>query len=144
MTRQEFRLRDWDWDVVAFYDAGPEDADEVFRALRDAHCTRAVLSDSYDILYRFHPNRGLTYTNNALRRSVMLIGRTTCAAQFMDSYDHEKGHLCEHICEAEGIGTKTEEKQYLAGEIGRQTFAPASKYLCEHCRATSRRRRLVN
>ncbi len=64
----------------------------------------------------------------------MVIALTSSPAQFQNSLDHEKGHLCRHISRAFGIDPYSEEEQYLAGEIGQSMFPVAKRFLCEHCR----------
>lgn len=64
----------------------------------------------------------------------MLIGITSSADEFQSTFDHEKGHLAMHICSALHINPFSEEYQYLTGEIGKQLFKIAKKFMCEHCR----------
>lgn len=79
-------------------------------------------------------NMGFTWSDCDARRSVLIIGKTTDAAQFNDTYDHEKGHLAIHICQEYDMDPFSERYQYLTGEIGRQMFIVAKHYLCDHCR----------
>ena len=79
-------------------------------------------------------NTGCTFTNQELRSTTIIIARSTDAAQFNDTYDHEKGHLAMHICQYENIDPFSEEYQYLTGEIGRLMFPAAKQFLCDHCR----------
>ena len=79
-------------------------------------------------------NRGITFSNDSMRETVIVIGETTCPAQFSHSFDHEKHHLAMHIAKVDGIDPFGEELAYLVGEIGYQTFPIAKRFLCEHCR----------
>jgi len=79
-------------------------------------------------------NNGLTYSNFKRRVSVMVIGLTQTPDEFQNTYDHEKGHLAMHIAEEDNIDVFGEEFQYLTGEIGKQTFKIAKRFMCEHCR----------
>lgn len=62
------------------------------------------------------------------------MGITDSSDEFQNTYDHEKGHLAMHICSALGIDPFSEEYQYLTGEIGKNMFKVAKKFLCDHCR----------
>lgn len=79
-------------------------------------------------------NRGITFSNDSMRETVVVIGETTCPAQFSHSFDHEKHHLAMHIAKVDGIDPFGEELAYLVGEIGYLTFPIAKRFLCEHCR----------
>ena len=75
--------------------------------------------------------------NNSIsfaHRSLIVIGPSSSAEEFLDTWDHEKGHLAMHISISENIGPFSEEYQYLTGEIGRQMFSVAKKFLCNECR----------
>lgn len=137
--RQEFRLHGWRWDVTVFYEAGPRDVDEILAVLEDIGCQGDKLKDARDTILSGERNFGVTYSNYQTRASVVVIGRTSSAAEFQNSYDHEKGHLVKHICQALHISPWGEEAEYLAGTIGQKTFVYARHLLCEQCR-----RRLAN
>lgn len=79
-------------------------------------------------------NTGFTYSNTLHKCSVIIIGLTSSAEQFQNTFDHEKGHLAMHIAEAYNIDLFGEEFQYLIGEIGQKMFRKAKQFLCDHCR----------
>lgn len=61
----------------------------------------------------------------------MVIANTTSYGQFQNTFDHEKGHLARHICQADDIDPYGEEAQYIAGEIGQKMWRVAKEYICE-------------
>lgn len=67
-------------------------------------------------------------------RSIVVIGLTTSAEEFQNTFDHEKGHLAMHISSALKIKPYGEEYQYLTGEIGQSMFKIAKRFLCDDCR----------
>lgn len=134
MTRQVFYLKQWDWFVTVFYEAGPDNYDEIVDALIDAGCKDDKLQDAKTEINKGLPNYGLTFTGYKRKMSVVVIGKTTSADEFQNSYDHEKGHLVKHICQALHISPWGEEAEYLAGAIGQKSFVYAKNFLCEHCR----------
>ena len=79
-------------------------------------------------------NKGYTYSNLSKRESIIVIGATTCPAEFQHTFDHEKLHLAMHIAKEDNIDLFSEDLAYLVGDIGIQMFPIAKKFLCEHCR----------
>ena len=134
MKRQIIYLESWNWLVVAFYDCGPDDADEALSALREIGCRGWQLFSARRNLKGIGRNNGVTYTNGRLRQSVMVIGKTSSADEFANSYDHEKGHLVKQIVQCEHMDPFGEEAEYLAGAVGGKSFKAAKGFLCDHCR----------
>ena len=64
----------------------------------------------------------------------VVIGLTTSADEFANTYDHEKGHLVRHISQNLGLEPYGEQEQYIAGYVSQQMFRVAKSFLCEHCR----------
>lgn len=87
----------------------------------------AVLNNGTD-------NKGMTYSNTKERESIIIIGSTSCPAEFQHTFDHEKIHLAMHIAKYFEIDPYGEELAYLVGDIGLEMFPIAKKFLCEHCR----------
>ena len=76
----------------------------------------------------------ISLTNSKLKTSIVIIGKTSSADEFQNTFDHEKGHLVMHISQLLGIDVYSEDYQYLAGEIGREMFKEAKKFMCDCCR----------
>ena len=134
MIAQEFTLNDYGWFVRVYY---AEDGYDYDTLRRDLYSLGGELDEIDDLLISLEEegnNAGVTRSNIFQKRSVIIIGPTSSAADFQDTYDHEKGHLAMHICIAEDIDPFSEEYQYLVGEIGRRMFKVAKDYLCENCR----------
>ena len=70
------------------------------------------------------------------KSAIVVIGLTTSAEEFQNTFDHEKGHLAMHISSALKIKPYGEEYQYLTGEIGQSMFKIAKRFLCDDCRQT--------
>ena len=132
MIRQDVYLEKWDWYVIVYYAVDTYYMDEILEELEMIGCTYA---DEIEEDLTQHPyNNGLTYSNMRRRVSLIVIGLTETPDEFQNTYDHEKGHLAMHIAEEDRMDVFGEEFQYLAGEIGKQTFPIAKRFMCEHCR----------
>lgn len=131
---QEFTLSKWNWRVRVFYVVDLIPIDFIVEELYGINCTEKDVNSAIDVLDSGEDNRGITFSNDTKRESIIVIGETTCPAQFSNSFDHEKLHLAMHIARVDNIDPFGEELAYLAGEIGLQTFPIAKRFLCEHCR----------
>ena len=131
---QEFTLKQWDWRVRVFYVVDLIPIDFIIEELYGIGCSKEDVQSAIYVLDSGDDNRGITFSNDQKRESIIVIGETTCPAQFSNSFDHEKLHLAMHIARTDDIDPFSEELAYLVGEIGLQTFPVAKRFLCEHCR----------
>lgn len=131
---QEFTLAKWDWRVRVFYVVDLIPIDFIIEELYGIGCSEKDVDNAIEVLDNGKDNRGITFSNDKERESIIVIGETSCPAQFSNSFDHEKLHLTMHIARVDNIDPFGEELAYLAGEIGFQTFPIAKRFLCEHCR----------
>ena len=131
---QDFTLKQWDWHVRVFYVVDLIPIDFIVDELYGIGCNEDDVQSAIDVLGNGNNNRGITFSNDKERESIIVIGETSCPAEFSNSFDHEKLHLTMHIAKIDDIDPFSEELAYLAGEIGFQTFPVAKRFLCEHCR----------
>ena len=134
MISQHFYLPDYDWEIYSFYAINEYPVDDIIGTLEDCNCSSSDYNKIYTFINQAGYNTGLTYTNNIEGVSIMVIGPTTSADEFQNTFDHEKGHLVSHIASALDIDPYSEEYQYLSGEIGQKLFKKAHIFLCERCR----------
>ena len=131
---QEFYLYDYFWEVKVFYIVDNIPLDYVARELEKIGCTEDDLEKVLSVLNSKEENRGVTFSNVKDRESIIVIGETSCPAEFQHTYDHEKIHLAMHIAKSFEIDPYSERLAYLVGDIGLAMFPIAKKFLCEHCR----------
>ena len=62
-------------------------------------------------------NTGLTYSNKAERKTIIAIGISSDAAEFVNTLTHEINHFIEHVMEALHIESGTEDEAYFTGEL---------------------------
>jgi len=134
MTIQDIHLDNWNWNVRVYYHANKCYKNIILDDLRTLGInSKDIDKITYQLLYG-GVNWGLTYTNIENNYSIVLIGTTTNANQFQNTFDHEKGHLATHIAEVYNIDFYSETYQYLIGDIGLKLFKVAKQYLCDDCR----------
>lgn len=134
MFIQDIYLEDWDWCVKVYYAVDTFYMDDILEELKNIGCPRKRIQQIEKDLTQYPYNNGLTYSNFRCRCSVVVIGLTKTPEEFQNTFDHEKGHLAMHIGECDNIDVFGEEFQYLTGEIGKQMFPIARRFMCEHCR----------
>lgn len=100
MIVQNIYLEDWDWHATIYYAVDSYYADEILDELEWIGCNSTELAKVEAQIRGNEYNTGFTYSNFQHRCSIVLIGLTTSADQFQNTFDHEKGHLAMHIAEA--------------------------------------------
>lgn len=134
MIRQDIYLERYDWHVRIYYAATTYWVERIVRDLRLIGCRGSDLAEARRNLSAGRLDTGLTYSNYRRRATVMVIALTSSPAEFFNSLEHEKGHLCRHISGACHLDPYGEAAQYLSGEVGQKMFPVARRFLCEHCR----------
>lgn len=129
---QEFYLDDFYWNVKVFYVVDSGASEVVLDELKEIGCSGEDLESADYVLHS--ENMGLTYSNIKDYTSIIVISKTTCPAEFQNTYDHEKLHLAMHIAREFHVDPFSEDLAYLVGKIGFETFPVAKKLMCEHCR----------
>lgn len=133
MIAQTVILDDARWTCRVMYEAGKDCINAVESLLRQMGASSSVI-DRARVVLSGPGNEGLTYSNAQERCSLVVITRTSDAAQFADSYAHEISHVIAHISHTDGIDALGEEGQYLYGELVHKTFRVARRFLCDCCR----------
>lgn len=141
MIVQDFYIGRYGWHVRVYYAVTTYWAGWIAGDLESIGCRGYDLERACRSLESGDLNTGITYSNNRMRETVMVIALTSSPEEFQNSFDHEKGHLCRHISKVFGIDPYGEEEQYLSGEIGQKMFPVAKRFLCEHCRKGMKGRR---
>lgn len=122
MTEQEIYIDRYDWTVHVMCDVHSKDAMKVRRHLRDLGCSGIPLEDACNLVLEGEANKGITYSNVDVRKSVVVIGRTTSKSEYMNSLSHEMLHVVQHISEVFMINMYGEEACYLLGGLVQATF----------------------
>lgn len=134
MIVQEFLLEEYDWVVRVYYAIRGYNYDAIEKSLQQLKASEAEIEDAFEDFYSGRMNVGHIYSNLLDRKSVLIIGPTSSADEFQNTFDHEKGHLAMHICLADDIDPFSEKYQYLVGTIGQEMFKVGKMFMCDHCR----------
>lgn len=134
MIKQHFIVDRVFWKVYVYYDVHEEDTEEILNCMEKVNLPNNYLKSAYTILKENKLNSGLTYTNIRNKTSVIVINKTTDAAQFINSFVHEIAHLANHISLAYKIDLSSEELCYISGDIAQEMFSKCHALMCDCCR----------
>lgn len=134
MIRQRFELPNYSWLCHVYYVVTKPNSEEIVGMLERIGCDDETLVRAYNNLTSGKCDTGLTYSNGRRRETVMVFAKTSSAKQFQQSYQHETGHMKDHIAQYFGISPHGEEIQYIGDEIVDATWDIARKLLCDYCR----------
>lgn len=117
MIHQHLCMRVYDWCVDIYYDVKPKDTKRILDLLWELGCPERDMYKAEDLISSGVPNEGLTYSNKRERRTLIVITEVTDPFQFLNSLSHEKQHLEQAICKADGMNPYGEPIAYLSGDI---------------------------
>lgn len=104
------------------------------RELSRLGASEQVLVSAYKNLTSCSLDTGLCFSNGGMRESVLVIAKTSSAAEFFNSFEHEFQHLKGHIAATVGLDPSGESMAYMSGELARDIFPVIKHLLCDCCR----------
>ena len=79
MTKDEFNI--YDWKVIILYECTCNDINYIIKTLKDINCPNKYIKEALNNLETCNLNIGLTYSNTALKSSVIIVNKTSSFAQ---------------------------------------------------------------
>lgn len=116
------------WGILAYYDALPSDFSQLAPILREFGCPEHEIEKAWHTCH--HPNRAFVFNAPWARMSVLVVGRVTHPAQFLNSFMHEADHLQAAILSYYRVPQGTEDAAYLQGFIGQIAYESILPLLC--------------
>ena len=135
MIRQRFHIERYYWNVTAYYAVSEYHYNEIMSSLRRIGCSGDNLSSAEKNLRENKLDSGLTYSNYAIRETVMVVALASSAKQFHRALVHEMRHSQSHIATAFNMNEKGEEVCYLLDDIVGLTHSVTSPLICNCCRS---------
>lgn len=108
--------------------------DEILRQLVRLGAGDDHLRQAEENLRSCSLNTGLTYASGQNRETLMVVAKTTTAAELFNSVVHEIDHAAMFTFPLLGITPGTEEAAYFKGGLARDVFPIIQPYLCDCCR----------
>ena len=134
MIRQRFLIERYYWNVTAYYAVSGYHYNEIMGSLRRIGCSGDNLRSAEKNLKENKLDSGLTYSNYAMRETVMVVALASSAKQFHRALMHEIRHLQSHIATAYNIDEKGEEVCYLLDDIVDEVHDKTASLICNCCR----------
>lgn len=134
MIRTTLYISRYDWLVHCYFAVDCYYTHEIVSKMASIGASDKILSDSFAKMSKCDLNGGITYSNFRRRESVMVTELTSNAAEFLNSFVHETGHLATHIAIADNLDLDGEEVRYIHGDISRALFPFCHSLLCDGCR----------
>lgn len=122
------------WVIDFIFAEGGYDDEAVLAFLYDVDAPYDIMVRANRIMESGKYNRGFTFGNPALHRAVVVVGPTTSAKQFLNTFSHEVDHLSDIIAESLGVKDEREGTSYLSGETTMALAEVICELGCEHCR----------
>ena len=134
MRIQLIYLDQYDWLIKVFYLIEDPHIEGILDELDAIDCEPDAFYKAAEMLENNELNTGFTYTDYYQHVTIMIIGESTCADEFFNTFIHEIGHAAEHIASYYKVKSYSEELQYLTGEIAMKMFIESKDLMCDECR----------
>lgn len=134
MIRQLIYLPKYQWRITAYYSVSCYWTREIMEELYRLGAGEDVLKSAYRNIASCSLDTGLCFSNGSMRESLLVIAKTSSAAEFFNSFEHEFQHLKGHISTTLGFDPNGEEVAYMSGELAREIFPKIRHLLCDCCR----------
>ena len=137
MIHKKLYIPESKWFVHMYFALDTFYIDDIMENLYHIGCDGERARRAYENMIADKKNTGFTYSNYRNRESVVVISKTTSAAQFFNTTRHEVKHLSSHIAKACGYDEEGEEIAYIVGDLAETIYPDISHLLCEECRSAS-------
>ena len=118
MIEQKLHIKEIGWNLRIFY--CPKTTSQrsvVLQCLYNAGCTGMNFRRAMTLLGSGAVNTGLIFSNKSERNTIIVVGRSSDIAEFVNTLTHEINHFIEHVMEALHIQSGTEDEAYFTGEL---------------------------
>ena len=134
MIRQTAYLPEYDWVIKAYFAVSSYWTDEIMAELAFAGADEDQMWKSYYSLSRGNVDEGICFSGAHTRTSILVVAKTSSAAEFYNSTTHEFCHLAAQIAHIVGVDPSGEEVAYMVGEMARDFYPHIRHLLCDCCR----------
>lgn len=105
----------YNWNVIILYNVQCTDFNKVSDYLMYNDCSKQAIKRAYNYLKECNYNKGLTYTNSSNRTSIIIVGKTKCKGQCVNTIIHEAYHMTQNITQLDNLNE--EEQANFIGEF---------------------------
>lgn len=134
MIRKVVYLPEYDWVIKAYFAVSRYWTEEIMAELAYAGANEEEMVKSYICLSSGNLDEGICFSGADTRTSIMVVAKTSSAAEFYNSSTHEFCHLAGQIADIVGVSRAEEEMAYMVGEMARDFYPAVRHLLCDCCR----------
>lgn len=132
MIRRE--INTYDWICIAYFSVSEYWRNEILDTLKECGADDFIMRRVDENMRHNQMDTGFTYSNLKNHKSIMVIGKASSGAEFLNSFCHELRHLVDDIAKSRGYDMGGEEVAYLTGEIALQFSDIVCNQSCDFCR----------
>lgn len=85
------------WKITILYDCTCDDIDYIIELLKEINCPNKYILQAIDNLESCNLDIGLTYSNKKLKKSIIVINKTSSIYELVNTISHEYFHLMCHL-----------------------------------------------
>lgn len=115
MNTYRFILKEFGWAITILMNCDCSCQLDIEDHLISIGCSQEMLEEAKSTLQDNDINVGFTYSNYNMRRTVMVISRSSSLGQFMNTTSHEVYHFIQHLLKNSNI--KEEIAARITGEL---------------------------
>lgn len=134
MTSRIIYVPQYDWTFRVYIAHTCYWSDEILGHLFRLGASPAVMGSANENLRCGTVDNGITYASGKERETLVVVGKSTTAAELFNSVVHEIDHAGMFTFPLLGIVPGTEEAAYFKGGLAREIFPLVQPYLCDCCR----------
>ena len=120
MIIRDIYIEQYRWHVHCYFAVNKYYTEEILDMLESLGCSYSVYDRVAVKMEQNDLNTGFTYSNKSARETLMVIGKASSNAEYINSISHELRHLCDDIASVTNMQTSGEEVAYLTGDVASQ------------------------
>lgn len=132
MITKTIEINKYHWTVKVIIADKEYDANYIAKELSGLHPPVEDMQDAMNLVIDNKLNEAFIHTNHKIRTTMICIGPTSDASEFLDSLVHELCHLKSHI--NHHIDVDDEEISNVVGNVAKEMYESCKRLLCDSCR----------
>ena len=120
MIIRDLYIEQYRWHVHCYFAVDKYYTKEILSVLDALGCSDIVYDRVAVKMEQNDLNTGFTYSNKISHETLMVIGKASSNAEYVNSISHELRHLCDDIASVTNMQTSGEEVAYLTGDVASQ------------------------
>lgn len=131
MIMQHVYLDKYDWTIYVYYQDSVGEINDILTEFKMMSPPVHTYNKVKKFLKTKGYNSGCTYSDFEARQTFVVVCVQESNQEFINTYNHEKAHIVEHIAEYYNISQEQEEYYELSGLLGEELFDLAKFYMCD-------------